>query len=82
MAYDIAPRSKQRLTYEDALLYCFFLEHNGLTGWHLPTPEDLKRANISRNVWSTDTFPYEPSSTINKKLVQPFRITGDHKDEL
>jgi hypothetical protein len=34
---EIAPRSDNKMTYEEALLYCQFLTHNGHTDWRLPT---------------------------------------------
>lgn len=76
MAYDIAPRAPGKLSYEDAVLYCFFLNHNGLTGWRLPTSADIKRANISRKVWTAEDARYANSTV--RKMVQPFRVTGRH----
>lgn len=33
---EIAPCSDQRLTYDEAIMYCFVLEFDG-KGWRLPT---------------------------------------------
>lgn len=35
-----APRSEKELTYDDALLYCTFCNHDGFNNWRLPTKEE------------------------------------------
>lgn len=34
---ELAPLSKEELTYDEAILYCTFLDYNGHTDWRLPT---------------------------------------------
>lgn len=41
-----APRSDAAMTYPEALMYCFFLEHRSQAGWRLPTAADVN--NIQR----------------------------------
>lgn len=31
------PRSTEKMTYEDALFYCFWFSYEGRKGWRLPT---------------------------------------------
>jgi hypothetical protein len=35
------PRTQARMTYDEALVYCAFLEHNGCRGWRLPRQEEI-----------------------------------------
>jgi hypothetical protein len=35
-----APRSAKPMTYDEALLYCSFCDHDGYTDWRLPTKEE------------------------------------------
>lgn len=37
---DIAPSSSDTMTYDDALLYCQFLEYDGYRDWCMPTEEE------------------------------------------
>ena len=37
---DIAPSSSNTMTYEEALLYCQFLEYDGHRDWRMPTEEE------------------------------------------
>ena len=39
---EYAVRSEYTMTYEDAVMYCFFLEHNGHKVWRLPVFEEYK----------------------------------------
>lgn len=40
MNIEVAPISKNEMTYEEAILYCQFLEHNGCRDWRLPTLDE------------------------------------------
>ena len=35
-----APMTANAMTYEEAAMYCFFLEHNGYRDWRLPTRDE------------------------------------------
>jgi hypothetical protein len=37
---EVAPRSKNYMTYEEAILYCQFLEYNGHRDWRMPTRDE------------------------------------------
>jgi hypothetical protein len=37
---EIAPVSPTAMSYDDALLYCQFLEHDGYRDWRMPTAEE------------------------------------------
>jgi hypothetical protein len=38
---EIGEMSKFRMTYEEAVMYCFSLNINGKIGWRLPTIEEF-----------------------------------------
>jgi hypothetical protein len=38
---EIGKASVTRMTYDDAVLYCFLLNINGKIGWRLPTIEEF-----------------------------------------
>lgn len=47
-----APRSKNEITYEDAILYCTFCDWDGYSNWRLPTwAEYIKGSHIGLNAW-------------------------------
>jgi hypothetical protein len=35
-----APRAERKMTFNDAVLYCQFLEYDGHRDWHLPTRDE------------------------------------------
>jgi len=42
MNFEIAPKSTEiQATWDNAILYCTFLEVDGKRGWRLPTKEEL-----------------------------------------
>lgn len=72
-----APRSEQLLTYNDAKIYCFFLNHDGLGGWRLPTIAEYNDAGrfskygFQHNGWLLDASTEHNSNTL--KYVYPVR---------
>jgi hypothetical protein len=48
---EIAPMTKSRFIYNDAVLYCFALNIDGKIGWRLPTAEELYQ------IYKTTTEP-------------------------
>lgn len=38
----IAPKTAYEMTYEEALLYCAFCNHNGYSDWRLPTQHEYE----------------------------------------
>ena len=53
-----APRSNEKMSYEQAQLYCFMFSHNGKKGWRLPTYREFidgdswyKDAEITKRKW-------------------------------
>jgi hypothetical protein len=60
MNFEIAPKSTElRLSWDDAMLYCFSLEIDGKVGWRLPTKDELNEIYKSDN----DFVGYYWSST-------------------
>jgi hypothetical protein len=68
MSIEIAEVSDKNFTYEEAIMYCFFLEIDGKKGWRLPTEQEYNSYN---NVWGwyQDDQRYKPGD------LQHFRIT-------
>ena len=48
MSIEIAEVSDKNFTYEEAVMYCFFLEIDGKKGWRLPTEREYNSYN---NIW-------------------------------
>jgi hypothetical protein len=42
-----AYKSKNLLTYDEALIYCQFFEHNGFRDWRMPTKQECLRKNLT-----------------------------------
>lgn len=40
---EFAPRSTKGMTYDEALLYCQFLEYNGHRGWRMLTKTEYEK---------------------------------------
>lgn len=47
----VAPTVKIWMSYEEAVLYCSFCNHDGYSDWRLPTLEQAHSANIVTNSW-------------------------------
>jgi hypothetical protein len=64
---EIAPKSENKMTYDEALLYCRFCNHNGHTDWRMPYfSEGTPGAFYG---WCTDSF----STPDMKGVVFPVR---------
>jgi hypothetical protein len=50
---EIAQQTKHEMTYEDALLYCQFLEYNGHRDWRMPTQHEY-RTTVTILGWYID----------------------------
>ena len=44
------PRSENKMTYDEAQLFCFMFTYNGKKGWRLPTAYEF----IDANSWYAD----------------------------
>jgi hypothetical protein len=62
---EIAPMSKNKMTYDEAVLYCQFLDYNGHTDWRLPTKDD------HADIWGWHESEVDP--IIEKWYVYPVR---------
>jgi|LakMenEpi03Aug12_release.lakeMendotaPanAssembly.Ray.scaffolds.fasta_scaffold673261_2 hypothetical protein len=64
---ELAPPS-EKMTYDEAIMYCFWLEHDGKKGWRMPTHEEwAKTKGIMVYTWRQndhrtmmDTMPVVP----------------------
>jgi hypothetical protein len=50
---EFAPSTKHEMTYDEAILYCQFLEYNGHTDWRLPTQNEYRNQSAILG-WYTD----------------------------
>jgi hypothetical protein len=64
----VAPIVKTPMSYEEAVLYCSFCNHDGYSDWRLPTLEQLHRSNISTHSW------YQESISKLTWYVTPVRV--------
>jgi hypothetical protein len=48
---EIAPRSENAMTYDEAILYCQFLDYKGHTDWRMPTLDET----IRHHGWYVDS---------------------------
>ena len=64
MAIEHGPRSPDKMTYDQAQLYCFMFSHNGKKGWRLPTFHEF----IDADSWYQDA-----EITKRKWFVKPVR---------
>ena len=70
MALELAPYSPD-LTYDEAVLYCLFCNHDGHNDWRMPTREERDTCDSIRfwivdDEWRTNTtlWPVRPVRTI------------------
>jgi formylglycine-generating enzyme required for sulfatase activity len=50
MNFEVAPKTTEiQATWDEAVMYCFFLEIDGKKGWRLPTKEELDYIYHSKN---------------------------------
>jgi hypothetical protein len=67
---ELAPISSDEMTYDEAVWYCLWLEHNGKKGWRLPTIEEWAKTNdIPVFSWRQD----EHRKMMDKMPVVPVR---------
>ena len=66
MSIEIAEVSDKNFTYDEAVIYCFFLQIDGKKGWRLPTEREYNSYN---NIWG-----WYQDDERNKNLHH-FRIT-------
>lgn len=68
----LAPKSKNTMTYSAAILYCQFLDYGGHRDWRIPTYNEFVLAPSLTDCWFTcDQFLDE--STGNEWRVIPVR---------
>jgi|688.fasta_scaffold00172_94 hypothetical protein len=65
---EFAPISPM-LTYEEAVIYCTFLDYNGYRDWRMPTKEEYSNPYVTHG-WYVKKNQFKP---IDKFLVTPVR---------
>ena len=67
---EIAPKSLKRMAYDEAILYCQFLDYDGHTDWRLPTEKEYhSNSSITPISWHIG----DPSGGHRKWHVTPVR---------
>lgn len=51
MIIEFAPPTEP-MSYDDAVVYCFFLSYNGHTGWRIPTKHEYNYYSKLGGTWS------------------------------
>ena len=46
---ELAPSTENEMTYEEAILYCQFLEYDGHRDWRIPTKKEW--SDYRYNIW-------------------------------
>ena len=69
MRIEISPTTNKEFTYDEAIMYCFFLIIDGKKGWRLPTREEY---NSSVKIWGWHQDDVR-SSTSDLFKVTPVR---------
>jgi hypothetical protein len=74
-----APKTKNAMTYDEAILYCQFLEYNGYSDWRLPTRAEYLKdwCRPGNIIWVSDPEPYDYQHYSNEYLFEvcPVRET-------
>ena len=76
---EIGPKSLERMNYDAAVLYCFFLEHDSKRSWRLPTVEEYESGTptIFSYCWyKDDPYASDPSKEQDWYVV-PVRDLDD-----
>jgi hypothetical protein len=64
----VAPKTDNKMSYEEALLYCQFCNHNGYTDWRLPTLDEYLSIGMHNFCWWASSLYLN-----NRKYVIPVR---------
>jgi hypothetical protein len=69
---EFAPESESLMTYEEALLYCQFCNHNGHMDWKMPTAIEYFSTPIEAG-WFLTANEIPAMMDINIRMVTPVR---------
>ena len=74
---ELAPRSEIIMTYEEAIFYCQFCDHNGYNDWRMPTFDEYFSDELlnSRVGWYIDRV------RVSKVLREVCPVRGMSNDE-
>ena len=70
---EVAPRSEEIMTYEEAVLYSRFLDYNGHNDWRLPTSDEYKNNEKIINFAWYDGLNEEQLWKNNNRFAMPVR---------
>ena len=71
---DFAPHSRTRLTYDEAVLYCFFLDYKGHRDWRLPTEYEYSVYLTGSFCWDTSDANYTDAlNGVVNRITVPVR---------
>ena len=68
---EMAPRSQNKMTFDEAQMYCLFCRHKGKKNWRLPTRLEWETING----WETPVWLVEKDNVVVNEMwyVQPIR---------
>jgi formylglycine-generating enzyme required for sulfatase activity len=68
---EVAPRSENKMTFDEAQMYCLFCQHNGKKNWRLPTRHEWETIYG----WETPVWLVENDNVVINEMwyVQPVR---------
>lgn len=70
-----APMSEKRMTYDDAVLYCQFLEYNDHRDWRMPTRSEWVKLECKPRVtWYQEIIREESV----RRCVHPVRAVHEY----
>lgn len=68
---ELGYESDRSMTYDEAVMYCFFYSQDGKNGWRLPTSTEYDEYyELTRSWYQDDTLKDDPDETW---LVVPVR---------
>lgn len=70
MTIELAPASSKMMTYDEALLYCTFCNHDGYTDWRLPTKSEYFRWGHRAGYWFQNRRNPNVSTKLFVRLVR------------
>ena len=71
---EFAPTTANMITYDEAVLYCFFCNYNGHTDWRLPTEYEYSEYLTGSFCWDIADANYiDPLGRVAYRIAIPVR---------
>jgi hypothetical protein len=73
---ELGYESTKMMTYDEAVMYCFFYSQDGKKGWRMPTGDEYDEYyELARSWYQDDTLKDDPDETW---LIIPVRDINDN----